>query len=94
MRSPYQELVFPVTASRGANVRADLRAAEKKARLSLIKDYIDYKEGRLDFQDYAGSAHFILNQLRESGSLYPEYHRCTRPMWNTWRDGTRKRWRS
>ena len=73
VRSPYQELVFPVTASRGANVRADLRAAEKKARLSLIKDYIDYKEGRLDFQDYAGSAHFILNQLRESGSLYPEY---------------------
>lgn len=73
VRSPYQELVFPVTASRGANVRADLRAAEKNARLSLIKDYIDYKEGRLDFQDYAGSAHFILNQLRESGSLYPEY---------------------
>lgn len=73
VRSPYQELVFHVSASKGADVRADVKAGEKQARISLVKDYIDYREGRMDFQAYAGSAHFILNQLKESGSLYPEY---------------------
>ena len=73
VRSPYQELVFHVTASRGEDVRADARAEEKRARISLVRDYMDYREDKMDFQAYAGSAHFILNQLKDSGFLYPEY---------------------
>ena len=73
VRSPYQELIYHVTASKGSNVRVDVHGEEKKARISMIKDYIDYREGRLDFKAWAGSTHFILNQLRESGCEYPEY---------------------
>ena len=74
VRSPYQELSYHVTASKGSSVRADIHGEEKRARISMIKDYIDYQEGRMDFQAWAGSTHFILNQLRESGCEYPEYH--------------------
>ena len=73
VRSPYQELIYHVTASRGSNVRVDIHAEEKKARISMIKDYMDYREGRLEFKAWAGSTHFILNQLRESGCEYSEY---------------------
>lgn len=73
IRSPYQELVYRVTASRGPNVRVNVHGEEKRSRISMVRDYIDYREGRLDFKAWAGSTHFVLNQLRESGCEYPEY---------------------
>ena len=50
-----------------------MRAEEKRRRLSLVKDYMEYREGRMDFNTWAGSSHFHLNQLRTSGCDYPEY---------------------
>ena len=73
VRSPYQKLVFEVIASKGTPVRVDVRSEEKRRRLSLVKDYMEYREGKMDFNTWAGSSHFHLNQLRTSGCDYPEY---------------------
>lgn len=71
--SPYQKLVYEVMASRGPRVRVDVRAEEKRHRIALIKDYLEYREGRMDFNTWTGSSHFILNQLHASGCDYPDY---------------------
>ena len=73
VRSPYQKLVYEIMASRGPRVRADVRAEEKKHRASMVKDYLEYREGRMDVKTWIGSTRFILNQLRASGCDYPEY---------------------
>ena len=39
----------------------------------MIKDYLEYREGIMDFKTWIGSTRFILNQLRASGCDYPEY---------------------
>lgn len=44
VKSPYQELVYHVTASRGARIRIDLNTEEKRRKASLVRDYIDYCE--------------------------------------------------
>lgn len=73
VKSPYQKLVYEVTASRSACVRVDVRAEEKRQRASLVKDYLEYREGKMDFGTWTASSHFILNQLHAAGSDYPEY---------------------
>lgn len=39
----------------------------------MVKDYLEYREGRMDVKTWIGSTRFILNQLRASGCDYPEY---------------------
>jgi len=73
VRSPYQKLVYEVTASRSALIRADIRAEEKRHRASLVKDYLEYREGKMDFHTWISSCRFIINQLHASGCDYPEY---------------------
>lgn len=73
IRSPYQELRYRIVASKGSKVQVNINTGEKKNRLSLLRDYLDYRSGKMEFKTWAGSAHFILNQLRESGCDYPEY---------------------
>ena len=73
IKSPYQELVYPVIASRDGKTTVDISAIEKKHRLSLMRDYIEYRCGIMDFKTWAGSVRFELNQLREAGCCYPEY---------------------
>ena len=74
VRSPYQELVYHVTASRGARIRVDLNIEEKRRRAALVRDYIDYREEKTDFRTWADKAHKALEKLRQSGNEYPEYH--------------------
>ena len=73
IRSPYEEVYLTVIASRGPRVNVDVRTGEKKRRLELLKDYLDYRCHDTDFSTWAGSAHYILNCLKESGFDYPEY---------------------
>ena len=73
VRSPYQELVCSITASTEAKVHAKMDAREKQQRLSLLRDLTEYSCGKMEFSTWAGSSHFILNQLREAGNAYPEY---------------------
>ena len=73
VQSPYQKLVYEVMASKGPRVRVDVRAEEKRQRIALVKDYLEYREGRMDFNTWVGSSHFTLNQLRASGCDYPDY---------------------
>lgn len=74
IKSPYQKLSYRVRASKGSNIRADVRLEEKKKRISMVRDYLAYREGRMEFRAWTESAHIMLNQLREAGCLYPEYH--------------------
>lgn len=73
IKSPYQQLIYPVIASTDAGSGIDIGAAEKKHRLTLMRDYIECRCGGMDFKTWAGSARFELNQLREAGCCYPEY---------------------
>ena len=73
VRSPYQELTYHVLASRGARIHIDVHREEKRHKLALVKDYLEYKENRINFQIWKENAGFELNQLREAGCEYPEY---------------------
>lgn len=74
IRSPYQELSFQVLASRSSSTRVNVKTGEKQHCLSLMKDYLEYRCGGMDFATWAGSSQYELNQLRDSGFDYPEYH--------------------
>lgn len=73
VKSPYQELVYPVLVSKGVRAAVDVSAIEKHHRISMVRDYLEYRSGKMDFKTWAGSTHFELNQLREAGCAYPEY---------------------
>lgn len=73
VKSPYQKLVYPVVVSKGAKPSVDISVIEKHHRISLIRDYLEYRSGKMDFKTWAASAHFELNQLQEAGCDYPEY---------------------
>ncbi|MDO4273024.1 MAG: DUF5717 family protein [Eubacteriales bacterium] len=73
VKSPYQELTFHIMASRSSKVRVNMNIGEKRHKLSLLRDYLAYSCGRMDFKTWVGSSHFILNQLWEAGCDYPEY---------------------
>lgn len=73
IKSPYQELVYPVLASKGAKPSVDISKIEKHHRVSMFRDYLEYRSGKIDFKTWAGSTRFELNQLREAGCDYPEY---------------------
>ena len=73
IRSPYQELVYPVTVSKGQKRSVDISSIERHHRVSALRDYLQYRCGNMDFKTWAGSTRFVLNQLREAGCDYPEY---------------------
>ncbi len=80
IRTPYDTLYFEVEASRKSSASfgngggtIDFRMTERKRRLDLCRDYIDYKTGRSDMSAWIVSGHYELNRLRESGCDYPEY---------------------
>ncbi len=71
--SPYEEKTIRIVASRAARIQVSIRTEEKKLWLGLMKDYVEYLCGGSDFSTWAGSSHFYLNRLKESGFVYPEY---------------------
>ena len=73
VKSPYQELVYRVLVSRGPRVRIDIRVEENRQKLVLMKDYIKYREHKIDAVKWAERARTVLNHLREAGCEYPEY---------------------
>ena len=73
VRSPYQELRYHVLASRSSRIHIDVNREEKRHKLALVKDYLEYQEGRTDFQTWKENSGYELNQLKESGCDYPEY---------------------
>lgn len=73
IKSPYQKLTYHILASKSSAVQVNMNIGEKQHRLSLLRDYLDYRNGKMEFKTWAGSSHFILNQLREAGCDYPEY---------------------
>ncbi|MDC7286708.1 DUF5717 family protein [Blautia schinkii] len=73
VKSPYQELVYQITASKSSKVQVNMNIGEKQHKLTLVRDYLDYCCNKMDFKTWAGSSHFELNQLWESGCDYPEY---------------------
>ena len=40
---------------------------QKRHKLALVKDYLEYQENRINFQTWKENAGFELNQLREAG---------------------------
>ena len=73
IRSPYQQLVFQVTASAKPHVEFNVSSGEKRHKLAIMKDYLDYRCGRTEFHPWAAATHYELNQIHDSGFDYPEY---------------------
>lgn len=89
VKSPYQELVYQVLATKSPRVEVNVKIVEKQHRLSLMRDSLDYlcsltaaaagkeeadrPDGYMDFSTWAASSHYVLNQLHEAGCAYPEY---------------------
>lgn len=73
VKSPYEILAFPITASAYPKTDIKLRAVEKRHLLSMMKDYLEYQCGRTAFDEWAVSTHFTLNALKDSGQYYPEF---------------------
>lgn len=46
IKSPYQTLVYHVLASKGSAIQVNMNIGEKRHRLSLLRDYLDYQIGR------------------------------------------------
>lgn len=73
IRSPYEELVYEITASKASKPRVKVSIMEKQQKLSLMRDLLEYSCGKMEFKTWAGSSHFVLNQLQEAGCAFPEY---------------------
>ena len=73
VRSPYQELVYHVLASRGPRVRIDIRVEEKRHKLALMRDYIEYQKNKINAVTWRERARQILGELHDAGCEYPEY---------------------
>lgn len=73
VKSPYQELVYTVLASKTQKVDVNIKVVEKQHKLSLMRDYLEFLCGKMEQNTWAASSHFVLNQLREAGCAYPEY---------------------
>ena len=71
--TPYQELVYAVTASGTIRSNVLIRLEEQKCRLSLMRDYLDYRSQALGCASWAAQSHYELNRLKDSGFDYPEY---------------------
>ena len=73
VKSPYEELKYRVLVSRGPGVQIDIRVEEKRHKLALMKDYIAYRQNKLDMEHWVNRSKIILEELRRSGCEYPEY---------------------
>ena len=73
VRSPYQELEYHVVASQGSRIHIDVHREEKRHKLALVRDYLEYQQGKTDFQTWKENSGFELNQLQEASCDYPEY---------------------
>lgn len=73
VRSPYQELVYHITASKEPKVQLKVDLYEKRHKLSLMKDFLEYSCDRMELKTWIGSSRFLLNQLREEGCDHSEY---------------------
>lgn len=73
VKSPYQELTYKILASKGSGIKINRNIGEKRHKLALFQDFLEYRSGKMEFKTWIGSSHFTLNQLRESGFAYPEY---------------------
>lgn len=73
IKGSYQQLKYQVLASGKPQSRVDIHREEKKLKLSLAQDYLEYQEGRIDGSTWHYSSRYNLNQLKENGCEYPEY---------------------
>lgn len=73
IKSPYQNLVYRISVSRTAKVCVNVRAGEKRRRLALAEQYLEYRCGRTDKKTWIRESYSEIQKLKESGFEYPEY---------------------
>ena len=73
VRTPYQKLVYKVLASRGTESTVNIDLLEKQYRVQMLKEYLGYSCGRIEFGDWTANAHERFDKLGENGLKYPEY---------------------
>lgn len=74
VRSPYQEVVYHVLATRNSQAQVNVRSVEKRCRLDLYRRYIDYRSGQCTREAWAEESCRILQGLVQEGFDYPEFH--------------------
>lgn len=74
IHSPYGKLAYLVAASTGSGLSIQVSSDEKRRRAGLLKDYIEYRTGLMNFKTWAEKTEQTVKSLTESGYDYPEYH--------------------
>ncbi len=74
VRSPYEEVVYHVLASKNPRAQVNVRMVEKRCRLDLYHKYLDYRSGRCTLENWADISIRAIHRLIQEGFDYTEYH--------------------
>lgn len=70
LKTVYGTISFPIVASKNPSVRVDMEAIRKKSRITLTKDYIDFRLNRIDTRTWGMKTRTVLECIRQMGE-YP-----------------------
>ena len=84
IKTVYQTLVYEVMASKSGKIQVNVAAYEKKKKLELLRDYLDYSLEKLSKSQWESRTLGLLTELRETGHYTTEhqlfevwfYHEC------------------
>lgn len=73
LKTVYGTISVPVVASKNPAVRVDMEAIRKKNRITLIKDYVDFRLNRIDTKTWGKNTGTVLECIRQMGEYPMEY---------------------
>ena len=73
LRTPYQQICLPVAASAQIENNISISLLEKKHRLSLLRDLLDFQCSNIAFDEWKAGTRYSLERLADMGFDVPEY---------------------
>lgn len=73
LRTPYQELLYTVVASRDKKIQIQEGLAEKRCRAEFMKDYMALRTHKLDYKSWVSHTTSLLDNLKSTGRDYAQY---------------------
>lgn len=73
LKTPYQELIYNIKVTRSKEIQVSINAFEKKQKVLLAKNHLEFLMGKVSSEDYRIAGRMILKELKENGCAYAEY---------------------
>lgn len=73
LRTPYQELVYTVAASRDKKIQIQEGLAEKRYLAEFMKDYMALRTHKMDYKSWVSHTGSLLEGLKSTGRNYAKY---------------------